>query len=164
MNYITYPTVPATKYFLVIRQDYKERLVQVSESLAREARKFKDRQGYYANSSFFDLHDKNGNYKESFDRNEFKGIRTEKYQESKDPTKKGYYCPWGVWHSIGSECKHLTLTGVPPQYMQEKKRELFPDWQDGMNGRPEKHIRTNAMTQEMQNAIVMRYKLEHALD
>lgn len=160
MNYIEQQKTTVRKYFLAIRQDGKERMIHVTEQVAREARKFKDRKEEYAQTAFFDLQDKDGNYVESFDRNEFKGIRTEAMTRDMDISKKGYYCEWGAWHGIENRCQHFAITGVPPDYMQRMKQKLFPNWQDGHGGRPEKHIKTNAMTQFMQNTIINHYNNE----
>lgn len=86
---------------------------------------------------------------------------TEDFSDSevkKPSPHTGYYCEWGVYHEIyyGDPCNHWRKTGVPPKTMVRLRKEMYPNWCDGLEGRPPKWYQGNAMTQTMQNAIIVR--------
>lgn len=149
-----HPSIRESKPYILRLKDGTIRLTKAKGEIVREwLRKEHQR--------FLDLTDDHGNYWQTLDKSDVKGGLTYKPEYDRAETggqnsHKGYYCEWGAYHYFDEpSCGHWLKTGVPPEHMVKARKILFPNWADGLEGRPPRGYQGNAMTQTMQNACVV---------
>lgn len=104
---------------------------------------------------WIELTDDDGRYIASVDKITVIALQYDKTLVHANSTARGYYCEWGAYHyADDAPCKHFVQTGVPPWFMVQKRKELYPNWADGEQGRPLKSYNGNAMTKTMADTIM----------